>query len=559
VQPSRTGRGEAQLPQAARMYANLPAMTEAARDTGFFNTLPDLGDGIRRRVPLAIRFGSDIAVPLALATLRAWRPQASLAIRFADFGVESLRFGEQPIPVAEDGQMLVNYRGPTRTFPRFSASDVLHERVPPEKLRAKLVLIGVTASGLGDVVVTPFGALPGVELHATVLDNIVAGDFISQPRWLILVELGAILAFTLALGAGMQRARGWAAALLGVAMLALYLAGSQWLFLRVGFPLGIVYPLLGVSFAYAGASLHQYLTEERDKRKLRTALEMYVSSPLARLVSEQPSLLKLGGDRRDCTVLFLDIRDFTKVAEGLEPTRLVDLVNAFFGEMTEVIFAADGMLDKYLGDGIMAVWGALLPQPDHAARACRAALQMVEHLGEIMPAWSERGWPQLAIGIGLSSGPMAVGNMGSARRFNYTAIGDNVNLGARLQDLNKFYGSRILASEATVEAAGAAIVARELDLVRVKGRTHPVRIFEILGAASEVARWQVAIERFAAGLAAYRERRWEDALSEFEALRQLHSADAPARRYVRRCQEMLRQPPTTEWDAITTFASKEGE
>jgi adenylate cyclase len=560
VQPSRSGRGESSLRLGVRLRDNLPAMTEAARQVGFFNAFPDAGDAVRRRVPMAMRFESEIAIPLSLAMLRARWPERPLLIRFADEGVDEIRFGDRFIPVDEDGQLLINYRGRGRTLPHVSVADLLAGRVPAEKLRNKLVLVGVTAAALADVdiVVTPFGPMAGVELQANVLDNLLAGDFIAQPRVLIVGEILAIFLFTFALGLGMQWARGWTAAALWVGLLMLYLVGSQWYFLRVGLPLGIVYPLLAVSFAYSATSLQQYLTEERDKRKLRTALEMYVSRPLARLVSEQPEQLKLGGDRRDCTVLFLDIRDFTRVSEEIEVTLLVDVVNGFFAEMTEVVFSNDGMLDKYLGDGIMAIWGALIPQPDHAARACAAALRMIERLGEVTPAWTQRGWPALSVGIGLSSGPMAVGNMGSTQHLSYTAVGDNVNLGARLEDLTKFYRTRILASEATASAA-PNVVTRELDLVRVKGRVHPVRIFEVLGPAHETASWQIALERFAAGLAHYRARRWREALDEFRELLAEHPGDGPARCYIQRCQRMLIDPPPSDWDAITTFATKEGE
>lgn len=559
VQTSQSGRGEARLHRGTGIRANLLAMTEAARQVGFFNAFPDPGDAVRRRAPMAMRFESEIAVPLSLAMLRARWPERPLVIRFADDGVDEIRFGDQAIPVDEDGQLLINYRGKARTLPHISVADLLAGRVAVEKLRNKFILVGVTAAAVADVdiVVTPFGPMAGVELQGNVLDNLLAGDFIAQPRVLIVGEMLAILLFTSTLGLGMQWARGWAAAALWVGLLILYLVASQWYFLRVGLPLGIVYPLLAVSFAYSAASLQQYLTEERDKRKLRAALEMYVSRPLARLVSEQPDQLKLGGDRRDCTVLFLDIRDFTRLSEEIEVTLLVDVVNGFFAEMTDVIFSGDGMLDKYLGDGIMAIWGALIPQPDHAARACAAALRMIERLDEITPAWRERGWPALSVGIGLNSGPMAVGNMGSTQRLSYTAVGDHVNLGARLEDLTKFYRTRILASEATASAA-PNVVARELDVVRVKGRVHPVRVFEILGPVHEAARWQIGLDRFAAGLAHYRARRWQEALVEFRALVADDPNDGPARCYVHRCQRMLADPPPPDWDAITTFGATEG-
>jgi adenylate cyclase len=254
--------------------------------------------------------------------------------------------------------------------------------------------------------------------------------------------------------------------------------------------------------------------------------------------------------------MFTDIRDFTTIAEGLEPEVLVDLLNAFLGEMTEVIFAHDGMLDKYVGDAIMAVWGAPLPQADHAARACRAALEMVGRLHLLNQQWEKRGWPVLKIGVGLNTGSMVVGNMGSARRLSYTVIGDNVNLGSRLEGLNKMYGSRIIASEATIVAAAGTVVARELDLVRVKGKRLPVRIFEIVGLGEERAAWATVLERFATGIAAYRQRRWEDAIAAFRSVLEVQADDGPARLYLERCREMLVSPPDVQWDGVTAIDMK---
>ncbi len=556
VQNSAKGEGEPRVPFAALARANLPDLTAAGRETGYFNFFPD-PDGSYRRVPLAIRFGSHIAVPLSLAMLRIYNPQAPLAIRFADFGVESVRVGSVSVPVAENGEMLINYRGPGRTFRHVPAADVLAGNVPPETFRGKLVLVGVTAHALADVRVTPFdGIFPGVEIHANVLDNILRRDFILQPKWIVLVEIGVILALVLILGAVLHYARGLSGALVAVLLLAGYLVGSQWLFVSSGMPLGLVYPLLAIGLTYSAISVQHYVVEESEKRKIRDAFGLYLSPHLARLVSERPEMLALGGDKRELTVLFSDIRGFTTMSEQLEPEALVELLNEYFGKMTDVIFSQDGTLDKYIGDAIMAVWGAPVPQPDHAARACRAALGMVTGLAALVDNWRQRGLPELDIGIGLNSGPMVVGNMGSARRLSYTVIGDNVNLGSRLEGLNKLYGSHIIASEATVHAARGVLVARELDLVRVKGKRLPVRIFEILAAVAERERWMPLVEGFEAGLRAYRQQRWDEALVAFAAVLEKYPQDGPAQLYLERCRDMLAAPPEADWDGVTVMETK---
>jgi adenylate cyclase len=281
-----------------------------------------------------------------------------------------------------------------------------------------------------------------------------------------------------------------------------------------------------------------------------------VSPSLARLASDRPETLALGGETRELTVLFSDIRNFTSIAEGLSAEALVELLNHYLGEMTDVIFRHDGMLDKYVGDAIMAVWGAPLPQGDHASRACRTALDMVTRLRSLQSVWQQRGWPELGIGIGINSGSMVVGNVGSVQRLSYTVIGDNVNLGSRLEGLNKLYGTEIIASEGTVRAAGEAVVARELDMVRVKGKSLAVRIFEILGPAEECGQWAALIERFSAGVGAYRQRQWEEAIAAFRGVLELRAGDHPAELYVKRCHEMLIKVPGTDWDGVTTIDVK---
>ena len=556
VQDSRNGGGEQHVPQARTVQENLPALTAAARGVGYFNFFPDT-DGSYRRAPLAIRFYDQIALPLGLAMLRVYRPQVPLAIRFGPDGVESIRFGEQLIPVAQDGQMFINFRGPGKTFRHVSAAEVLTGRVPPEVFRGKIILLGVTATALADVRVIPFGGnFPGVEIHANVLDNILRGDFVFQPGGSGAFE--PVLVFVLAalLGFLLHYARGITGALVSVAVLGAYVVLSQWAFVTYGWLLNIAYPLLAIGLTYGAITVQQYVVEEREKREIRRAFGLYVSPALARLASERPETLALGGETRNLTVLFCDIRDFTSIAERLSAETLVELLNHFLGEMTEVIFRHDGMLDKYVGDAIMAVWGAPLPQADHAGRACRAALTMVTHLHSLQGTWEQRGWPELRIGIGINSGPMVVGNMGSVQRLSYTVIGDNVNLGSRLEGLNKLYGTEIIASEGTVRAADDTLVTRELDMVRVKGRSLPVRIFEILGPAEERAHWAALVERFAAGLGAYRQRQWEEAITAFRAVLEVRAGDRPAELYIERCREMLATVPGTDWDGVTAIDVK---
>ncbi|MGH7785498.1 MAG: adenylate/guanylate cyclase domain-containing protein, partial [Candidatus Binatia bacterium] len=331
------------------------------------------------------------------------------------------------------------------------------------------------------------------------------------------------------------------------------LVGSQLLFVYGGVLLSAVYPTLAVALSYMTVALHHYVVVDREKRHTRRMLDLYLSPSLSHYVSQHPDKLKLGGEKSDRTVLFSDVRNFTPIAERLAPEQLVELLNLYLGEMTDIVFANDGMLDKYVGDGVMAVWGAPIRQPDHAVRACRAALAMVERLVHINARCSARGWPTLNIRIGLNSGPMVFGNMGSAGHLSLTVMGDNVNLGARLEGINKLYGTTIIVSENTLGAAQDVLTVRELDVVRVKGKAQKVRIYEVLGPATKAAAWQPLIEQFDAGLAAYRLRDWPTAVAAFEAAMRIRPNDGPSDLYLRRCQQHERTPVDPGWEAVTTF------
>jgi adenylate cyclase len=560
VRHSQSGVSERRVPAAAFVTANLPEIQTAARESGYFNFIPDDLDGSYRRAPMALRFGDHVAVPLTLAMLRIYRPGQPLQIRFADagFGVERVRLGNVNIPVAEDGQMLINYRGPGRSIRHVSAADVLAGRADPALLRDKLVLVGVTAKAVADERATPFdGVFPGVEIHANVLDNILRQDFLQQPKWVVLVEIGVILAAALLLGGVLHYARGLLGALTAGVLLLAYLAVSQWLFVSYGMPLSLVYPILAISLTYGAIGVQHYVVEERNKRKIRQAFDLYLTPAVAREVSERPELLTLGGETRELTVLFSDIRGFTTISERFQRDShtLVVLLNEFLGAMTDVIFEQGGTLDKYVGDEIMAFWGAPLPQNDHGARACRAAIGMIERLAQINGEFQARGWPALDIGVGLNTGPMVVGNMGSARRLSYTLVGDNVNLGARLEGLNKMYGSHIIVSESTV-AEARDYTFRELDLVRVKGKEQGVRIYELIGLPDARAQWQETLANFDAGIQAYRRREWEQAARAFRAVLDERPHDGPALRYVERVRAMAAVPPPPDWDGVTVMETK---
>lgn len=544
------------VPSGTSIRRNLPELSAAARHLGYFNFQPD-SDGSYRRATMVIRANDRFALPLSLAMLKVYRPDWNLGLRFRGDVVDSVQLGPTTIPLAEDGQLLINYRGPGYTFPHLTASRVLAGETSPDELRGRIVLLGVTATAVADVRVTPFdGLMPGVEIHANIIDSIMSQDFLSSSKsQVVLIESLLILVLSLAVGTGLSFARGLYGFVLAAVLGLAFYFGSQWLFLSTGLCLSLLLPMLAIGLTYGGVSLQHFLAEEQSKRQVRDAFELYVTPHVARLVSNHPELLTLSGETRELSVMFLDIRGFTTISERMsqQPQELVALLNRFLDAMTHVILDHDGTLDKYVGDEIMAFWGAPLPQSNHADLACKAAVALIARLVELNREFVDRGWPPLGIGVGIHSGPMVVGNMGSSRRLCYTVVGDNVNLAARLEGLNRKYGTQIIASAATMQAT--EVPGREVDVVRVRGKDEAVHVFEILTGARTAEEWDTLLPPFAQGLGHYRQQRWSEARACFTRALSICPDDAPSQLYLLRIAEFERNPPSN-WDGVTVMETK---
>jgi adenylate cyclase len=337
-----------------------------------------------------------------------------------------------------------------------------------------------------------------------------------------------------------------------------WLAANYVLFTR-GLWLNVTYPILTLIVMYTGLTIYRYMTEEREKRKIKSAFSSYVNASVVQEMLKNPDMLKLGGDKRMATVLFSDIRGFTTISERLDASALVHLLNHYFTAMTDIVFKYDGLLDKYIGDAIMAVWGAPLSQPDHAALACRTGLEMMDGLARVRRemAGTIAGVEDLDIGIGINTGTMVVGNMGSLSRMDYTAIGDSVNLGSRLEGANKQYGTNVIVGEMTWEQIKDRFCCRELDAVAVKGKKLPARIFELVGEPGQVSEDKLKLARaFHKGLAAYKSRRFDDADRIFSAIHHHYPDDKPTRLYLDRVAELRRDPPGPDWDGVFVMKTK---
>jgi adenylate cyclase len=477
--------GDAGAAVAARepfgVIVSIDELQKRAAYAGHLNVAPD-SDGVVRRVPLVVRYGGRYFPSFDVQAARAFLGTDDLAVDVAEYGIESVSIGSRQVPLDEEGRLLVRYRGREGSFDTVSIADILDVQADPGLLRGRVVLIGNTAKGIGDMRVTPYGALfPGVEVRANIIENLLAGDFLQRPEWMSLVDIAALVLVGLLLAWLLPRLGVSGGGILALGVAAGYLALADYLFVAQGLWLNVVYPTLLAVLLFGSTTLVFYFFAFSEKRYLKLAFQHYVPPAVVEGIVADAGKLRLGGEKRELTVLFSDIRGFTTLSEAMAPEALVKLMNEYFTVMTDKVFEHRGSLDKYIGDAIMAIYGAPVADEKHAAHACRAALGMIEALAELQKGWQRDGVPRIDIGVGINTGPVIVGNMGSASRFNYTVVGDAVNLASRIESLNKTYGTNILVSEYTYERVkGEFPNMREIDQVRVRGREQPVRLYELM-------------------------------------------------------------------------------
>jgi adenylate cyclase len=542
--------------EAREVELNLGEITDAARGGGYFNIIPDV-DGTVRRHPLAILFESDIYMPLPVAALRQYLGKSPPILTMSRLGVAGIRLGKQPVPVDSLGRLLINYLGPSGLFPNYSAAQILDGKLAAGALQDKIVLVGATAVGIYDLRVTPFsGIVPGVEIQATVIDNILRGNFLKTPTFPQFQSLLVVLGLGLFLGLVLPRMSAVCSFLVFLLVLAIFLSFNYLFFKNWGWQVELIYPLLEIGGLYTGVTVQRFLREERERLRIKKTFQAYVAPEVVNEILKRPDLLGLGGDRRILTILFSDIRGFTTIAESTEPEVLVDVLHSFLNPMSEIIVEHGGTIDKYIGDAVMALFGAPIEKPDHAKMACRAALAMVGALRTLSAEWISQGRPVLHMGVGINSGEAVVGNMGSDRLFDYTAIGDNVNLASRLEGLNKYYQTEILISKGTAQALNGGFVLREVDFVQVKGKKEPLVIYELLGEGEphpDLARF---LEYYQEGRSLFLSRRWQESALAFAAALELRPEDNLSRTYLDLSQKYQAHPPDASWRGVRVYERK---
>ncbi|SNR62619.1 adenylate cyclase [Humidesulfovibrio mexicanus] len=533
----------------------LPVLGSAASATGFFNATPD-ADGILRRVALLIHYDGRFYPSLALATLMQATGEQGVLLKLDTQGVESMRVAGTVAPLDRAGQLLVNYRGGGGMFPYISAVDVIEGRADPAQLNGKVVFIGTSAAGLKDLRATPFTSVyPGVETHATVLDNILTQEFLTVPDYAPAVELFATLLAGIAITLLVCWARAvWIVAPL-VAMAYGMWEGAAHLMDTARVYISPLYSYIALGLNFSLLTLMKFWREEKQKKFIHGAFSHYLAPAVIKQIYDSPESLSLQGQEKEVTVMFSDVRGFTTMSEKLTPTQVTDLLHDYLTPMTRVITHNMGTLDKFIGDAIMAFWNAPVDVPEHQKKALSSALQMFTHLDELNEGFKQKFGLTIKIGVGLHCGRVRVGNMGSADLFDYTLIGDNVNLTSRLESLTKYYGQKLLVSQAMVEACGDAYAYVEMDSVRVKGKHEPITIYTAMTHEEAAAR-AGEIREHEAALALYKSQRFAEAEAAFEALGQSTGNEALYGMYAERCRALSERPPGADWDGVYTHTSK---
>jgi adenylate cyclase len=538
------GGGGARRPiHAVGVDFTLDDIGQGAVGAGALNSFRD-PDGVVRRVPLAIEFAGNLYMPLGLAVALADQgaPRATTYLA----GAHHLDANGKRLPVGAAASIALDVLGRGQ-LARVSAADVLDGTAPPAALAGKLVFVGFTFSTY-DKIATPLDTIAdGVEIHATLAENFLSGHILT-----VTGPLAAMLATLLLCGIVIVaqlrhvRRRAWRPPVAALLAILIYLLIAYLLFVD-GTIVSVAAPVILALCVLGAATIGGLATEGREKANLRAVFSRYVTKTVVDRLIADPARARLGGERKELTVLFSDIRGFSSFSEGMGPEELASFLHEYLTPMTDLVLDSEGTLDKYIGDAVMAIWAAPVHLPDHAERACEVALRMQEALVGLNKKWLAEGKPEVAIGVGINTGPMSVGNMGTAARFDYTVLGDQVNLASRLEALTKDYGVGILVGEATARAAGARFVFREVDLVRVKGRAGAAPVFELVGRAGTRVD-----PRFAEALAAYRAREFAAARESFAAL----EGDPVAAIMTRRCAVLADAPPPADWDGVYEQRSK---
>jgi len=543
---------------------NLPEFQASAASAGHFNPFVDF-DGVSRRVPLLAEHKGKYYEALSLAMVRVLLNNPKVEPGYASdkfvgkgySGLEWLDVGPLNIPVDETVSAFVPYRGKRGSFPYVSLADVYFDKVPPEKLKGKIALIGTSAPGLLDLRSTPVSSTyPGVEIHANMIAGMLDRTLKEKPSYMLGAEVALILLGGVALALIMPFLSPLRAVLLSLLGIVLYSGINVGVWSGAGMILPLATALLMTVALFTINMAYGYFIESRSKRQFTELFGQYVPPELVDKMAQDPEKYSMEGKRETLTVLFSDVRGFTTISESLEPAELAQFINEYLTSMSLVIRNNRGTLDKYIGDAIMAFWGAPVADSEHARQGVIAGLLMQEELKNLQRQFKERGWPEIKIGIGVNSGDMTVGDMGSKVRKAYTVMGDAVNLGSRLEGITKQYGVGILVGQETRKLV-ADVLFREIDKVRVKGKDEPIAIYEPIGIEGQIEKGRLEeVKLWHAALKLYRAQQWDQAEIQMLNLQRMNPDCHLYEIYVGKIVDHRAHPPGDDWDGVTKFDTK---
>lgn len=573
-----------------KLWMNMPLLSKEVKHRAFFNAIPD-PDGTIRRSLLFNRHGNLYLPTISLKSVMLAQ-NLGLVINIDEDQsvtdrqikkVSSVYFTKNDEPYIEipsdiNGTIPINYAGPQKMFPYLSIAElfngkdtaVISQRIDgkiqkeiivnkKEWIKDKIFIVGATATGIYDLRVTPFEEnFPGPETHLNMVDNLLRQDFLRVMPDEAQYMMAGIVIFGILLSFLLSRLGALNALIITIGMLSIIILGDFHFLFKKGYIISIILPVLFVANLYVILTFFKYLTEEKKKKELKGTFQKYVSPAIVDEVLQNPDSLELGGRKEHMTVLFSDIRGFTTMSEQLDPQQLSNFLNSYLTPMTDLVFSNKGTLDKYMGDAVMAFFGAPINYKEHAKMGVKCALNMLERLAVLQKEYKEQNLPPIDIGIGLNTGEMSVGNMGSETVRSYTVMGDAVNLGSRLEGINKQYGTRIIISEFTrKEISDDDFLCREIDWVKVKGKLEPVKIFEVVDfnikASDEKKK---AVSLFQQGFELYHNKQFQEALQKFEEAKKHSNDDGPSLLYIERTQNYIQNPPPDNWDGVFTMTTK---
>lgn len=545
------------LIQAFGTTLNLPILQENSYSSGFFNIIPD-ESGVIRSVPLLISYNDTLYPSLALEIIRALNDTQKVFVNYDENGVSNIQLGDFYIPTDKFGRIFINYRGASKSFQYISAKDIYNNNFKTEDIEGKIAILGTSATGLYDLRATPYeNVFPGVEVHANVIDNILQGDFLQKASYLDGVNIVSIFVLAFFAFFLVSVTPFLLKPFVFLLFFSLYVVFSYHALFSYGLVLNIIFPLFSIVLAFVFSIIIDFFYNIKQEKAIKNKFASKVSKSVMDDILKNIDNNEFSAKNKEITIFFSDIRGFTQVSEQLKAKELIEYLNTYMEPMSSIIIKNQGTIDKFIGDAIMAYWNAPLDVENHSDMAVKASLEQLEALNELNRKFEKDKLPTIDIGIGLNTGEVIVGEMGSSLRSDYTVIGDAINLGSRVESLCKYYGSKLNITNFTKDKLKEKYIFRFLDFVRVKGKNQPVEIWQVIGTGEAQDELKDELEDYHKAIEFYKESNFSDALELFIKLENLENKTNKNiyKIYIKRCEEFIKTPPK-DFDGVYLHTTK---